>query len=52
MVRDGEGRARGAARLPAVAVFWVGFLATVAIAVLNAFANIFPALPSIPLMGR
>jgi len=52
MVRDDGGRGRSAGRLPAVAVFWVGFLATAVIAVINAFSNIFPALPAIPLMGK
>lgn len=45
-----EGRGRGA-RLPAAALFWMGFLVSFGLTALSRLAAIFPAIPDLPLSG-
>ncbi len=52
LVRDDGDKGKAAGRFPVLAVFWIGFGITLTIGLINAMGIFFPAMPSIPLMGK
>ena len=49
MVSGSDARGEGGVRLPAVSLFWVGLLLSLAFTSLNVLAKHYPAIPAIPL---